>query len=88
MSTAAVRETQRLLREAYAENAQIDLVHEVYKRYIDTIVSHQTLADELWQLGEHRWSAACDTRVQDIEVQARRHIQAIAAREQAKQGKP
>lgn len=77
------RESARLLREAYAKaNSNSPLVRAVMGPHNDAILALRRTAEALWALGELRWAAAYESRVTDLECQARRHIEAIVQREE------
>jgi hypothetical protein len=55
--------------------------------YNDAIQALANAADLLWRAGELRFCAALETKVTDIELQARRHLDSIEARERCGCGK-
>lgn len=78
----ADRETRRQLQSVWAELASTsERARAVMAVYSDAIISLERAADQLWGVGELRFSAALESRVMDLEVQARRNLQAIADRE-------
>lgn len=78
------RESRRQLSQVFDELApNSERAREVMGAYNDAIVALERCADALWLLDEIRFSAAIESRVQDLEVQARRNLQAIADRERA-----
>jgi hypothetical protein len=75
-----MRESARLLQDAYQSAQQHELVRHVYKLHIAAIAALEMVEKRLWDLGEIRWSATYGSRACDLEVQARRHINAIVER--------
>lgn len=76
------RESRRQLARTFDELAsgsvQARLVMAPYQAAINAVT---VAANELWTLGELRFAAALESRVVDLEIQARRHLQAIGDRE-------
>lgn len=84
------RETRLQLVRTY-EQAQTGEPEHVRRMCRDAYEIHQgaiealhNAADKLWNMHELRWAAAYQSRMADLEIQARRHIDAIVQRERDK----
>jgi hypothetical protein len=76
------RESRRQLARTFDELASTsERARAVIGPYQSAIKALECAADELWQLGELRFAASLESRVVDMEIQARRHLQAIGDRE-------
>lgn len=74
-------EHRQRLDAAYNRVSTVPLASAVIAAHEAVIAAMREAAKTLWDLGECRWSAAYESRVTDLEVQARRHLEAIEQRE-------
>ena len=76
------RETRRQLQQTFDDLAVTsEQARKVMAAYAPAIQALCVAADALWLAHEFRFSAALESRVIDLEIQARRNLQAIADRE-------
>lgn len=85
-----IRETRLQLVKTYEAAMQGEpehvrlMVRDVYEIHQLAIESLHVAANKLWHMQELRWAAAYESRMADLEIQARRHIDAITQRERDK----
>lgn len=78
------RESRRQLELVSKELEQNDTARRVQAQYMHVISAAIEASNQLWEMREDRFAAAMESRVVDIEIAARRHLQSIRDRD----GKP
>ena len=76
----ASRTSLRVMHEAFSRLHQHEHVRKVFAEYTAALKALEICSEQLWQLGERRFSAAIESRVMDLETQARRNLEAIEQR--------
>lgn len=80
MTQPAPSEHRQRLTATFERIHELPLAVEVLAAHEAAIAAVKEAAERLCELGELKWSAAFETKVTDLEVQARRHLEAIENR--------